>query len=416
MRVGFAIILTVVIASSILLNSYTILPLAFGHGLGKQETQPQDVDDRIAFMNVKIAPELIEYGKLKDIVLTMELVDAQTEEKIPGTAYHLIIEKFADDTLLLDEAFHIMSDSDTLVINFKTTDEGDVVVNGMKMGETLGYMASEDELVVGGPIFNQLGLYSFTIEVVAMEGETLDKDKRATYEALITLAESKTYSVTYDGEEYNLETISYFDNIVDFKFDPDSKSIKMTMPFRWQKDFVEQIPLLHAEIFIPKAFSELAGQELGGLINGIEDPIFVDRSPPGEVVVHYMTPKNRLLNLSEMITNDGMQDDIVEFGLVSLGAVEEEDGKPLPMPVSTGDWSPVMQTSTSGESILVEVQWSPLTIKADEDVTFKLKFIDPESNEEIDNVRFDIMLYDPDENHVDASHRSKQTTYPNLYI
>ena len=159
MRVGFAIILTVVIASSILLNSYTILPLAFGHGLGKQETQPQNVDDRIAFMNVKIAPELIEYGKLKDIVLTMELVDAQTEEKIPGTAYHLIIEKFADDTLLLDEAFHIMSDSDTLVINFKTTDEGDVVVNGMKMGETLGYMASEDELVVGGPIFNQLGLY-----------------------------------------------------------------------------------------------------------------------------------------------------------------------------------------------------------------------------------------------------------------
>ena len=212
-----------------------------------------------------------------------------------------------------------------------------------------------------------------------------------------------------------METISYFDNIVDFKFDPDSKSIKMTMPFRWQKDFVEQIPLLHAEIFIPKEFSELAGQELGGLINGIEDPIFVDRSPPDEVVVHYMTPKNRLLNLSEMITNDGMQDDIVEFGLVSMGAVEEEDGKPLPMPVSTGDWSPVMQTSTSGESILVEVQWSPLTIKADEDVTFKLKFIDPESNEEIENVRFDIMLYDPDENHVDASHRSKQTTYTQTY-
>ncbi len=64
---------------------------------------------------------------------------------------------------------------------------------------------------------------------------------------------------------------------------------------------------------------------------------------------------------------------------------------------------------------MVEVQWSPLTIRTDEEVTFKLRFEDPETNEEIESVRYDIMLYDPDENHVDTSHRSKQTAETQTY-
>ena len=153
----------------------------------------------------------------------MELVDAETEENIPGTAYQITIEKFADKMLLLDEAFHIMNDSDKLVVNFETTESGDLVVKGQKMGETLGYMADDANLVMEGPVFVGLGLYRFTVDVVAIEGETLDADKRAIYEALVILAESKRYFITYDGEEHSLQVISYFDNIVDLEFDTGTK-------------------------------------------------------------------------------------------------------------------------------------------------------------------------------------------------
>lgn len=416
---AYSFILVTVILSTVLTSAYIMIPSAYGHGLGKDDTDPKNLGDRVAFLRTEIVPELKEFGELKDIVLTIQLIDAQTEENIPGMAYHLLIEKFANNKLLLEEAFHIMNDNDNLVINFQTTENGDIDIKGQKTGETLGYMAKDNGLFIEGPIFTHAGLYHLTVEVVAMEGETLDVDERQTYETLITLAESKTFHVKYDGKKYGLETISYFDNIVDFKFDPNRKSITMLMPFNWHEDFVENVSLLHAELFIPKEFTELAKQEFGGLINGIEDPIFVDRSPPDEVVIHYMTPKKRLMNISDRIMQEGTRNDVVEFGLVTKGIVKDDgNGEHIstPEPGSIQEWSPVIETTTSGGSIILQAQWSPISIETDKPVTFKLKFIDPETKEEIENATYTIMFYDPDGNHVDSSHRSKQTDEFQTYI
>lgn len=391
------------------------VPYAEGHGLGRDESEPRNVGDRIAFLRAHISPEMKRVDELRDITLTMELVDAQTRQNIPGVAYHLIIQKFIGDEVLLNETFHIMGDEDRLIIKFETTESGDVVVRGQKMGETLGYMAVDD-LVVEGPIFVKAGLYRFIAEVVAMEGETLGLHEIATFEVLITLAELTSYTVNYNDREYELEVISYFDNIVDFNFDPDTMSIKMLMPFNWDRNFVEQIPLLHAEIFIPKEFSELAGREFVGTINGIEDPIFVDRAPPEEVVIHYMTPNRRMLNIADTVMQQGLRDDVVEFGLIATGIAGDENGVIVAPDDGAREWSPIMETTTSGGSILVQVQWSPITIVTEEDVTFRLNFKDPVTREDINIVRYDIMLYDPDGEHIDASHRSRQSSETQTYV
>ena len=53
-----AFVLAVLITSILLMNAYTV-PDAYGHGLGKKETEPKNVGDRIASLKVEIAPELI---------------------------------------------------------------------------------------------------------------------------------------------------------------------------------------------------------------------------------------------------------------------------------------------------------------------------------------------------------------------
>jgi hypothetical protein len=390
-------------------------PYAYGHGLGKEQTPPQNVGDRLAFIRAAISPELKGYGELRDITLTLDLLDAMSGVNIRGVAYHLKIEKFADKKLLLDDVFHLANENDELTINFRTLESGAVSVRGQKLDDAVGYLAPSEGLVVEGPVFVHGGLYSFATEVISLNGKMLDVNKRATYFALLTLAEGRSYEVDYKGQKYNIGTISYFDNILDFKFDQDKKSITMTMPFDWRRDFVGQVQLLHAELFIPKEFSELANQELVGTINGVEDPIFVDRSPADEVVVHYTTPNKRLLTISDMVTQEEMRSDVLEFGLIAKGPPQGDgDGLPSPLP-SPEEWSPVMETATGGGTVLVQVQWSPVTIATEQPVTFRLKFLDPETRQEINDASYDVMLFDPEGTHVDASHRSKQTAETQTY-
>ena len=59
MQAGYStFVLAVLITSILLMNVYTV-PDAYGHGLGKKETEPKNVGDRIASLKVEIAPELI---------------------------------------------------------------------------------------------------------------------------------------------------------------------------------------------------------------------------------------------------------------------------------------------------------------------------------------------------------------------
>ncbi|MEM2759393.1 MAG: hypothetical protein QXW73_01200 [Nitrososphaerales archaeon] len=226
MKLLFSFALAVLIGMNVNVNQ--MLPNAYAHGLGTEQTLPMNVGDRIAFLRVSIAPELKKFNELKDITLTIEMVDALSGRNIRGAGYHITVEKFANGIVLLEETFHAAKDNEKLVVRFKTTEGGDVFVRGQKVDDTLGYVAT-DTLSVEGPVFMEAGLYRFAMEVVVMDGQIVPIGKRAIFEAFITLAESRTFAVTYNAKQYALETISYFDNIVDFEFEPSSMSIKMIM-------------------------------------------------------------------------------------------------------------------------------------------------------------------------------------------
>ena len=73
------------------------------------------------------------------------------------------------------------------------------------------------------------------------------------------------------------------------------------------------------------------------------------------------------------------------------------------------EFSPPMEAVTEDGDIKVRVSWSPVTIDSGIPIDFKIETIDSNTNKPTSSKLYDSMLFDPDGNHVDASHRSLQS-------
>ena len=398
---------------------FSLLTLAvdnvYGHGLGRGESIAKSIGDKIAKLHVELVPEMKRYGSMNEQSLVLELVDAELNKSISGVGYELRVSRFATNEPLLHERFY--TSSDKVTINFQPTMDDTVSIEG-KRNESNFYIADGSEpLIVKGKAFRDAGLYKIEATVLAIEGKVLDEADRASYELLITLSEARDFKVVYEGKEYSIETISYFDALSGFNFDPASMSIRAIMPFNWDKGFVQEIPLFHFEFYISKEFDALANKEFKGLLNGIEEPITVDRAAEGFVVVHYMTPKSRLLSISDKVLTMPDMKDVMIIELVPVGEVKDgkEGTQQGQVDLSTLDWSPIMTARSSKGSVLVEMQFAPSTINVNDTVYFKFVFKDPKTGEELKSVRYDVMLYDVNGEHVDRSHRSKTMRTVQVY-
>lgn len=400
----FLVMITV--ALLLLLSTLTVEDV-YSHGLGRGESIVKSVGNKIAKLYVELVPEMKRYGSMNEQSLVLELKDAESNEGIKGVGYELRVSRFATNELLLHDRFY--SSTDKVTINFQPTMDDTISIEGKRHDQF--YIADGSEpLIIKGKAFRDAGLYRIEATVLAIGGKTLDESDRASYELLITLSEAREFKVVYEGKEYSIETISYFDALSDFNFDPASMSIRAVMPFNWDREFVKDIPLFHFEFYISKEFHALANKEFKGMLNGVEEPITVDRAAEGFVVVHYMTPKNRLLSIADKVLAmpDAMRDSMI-VELVPVGDVKDgvSTTQQDQVDLSTLDWSPILTATSSKGSILVEMQFAPNTINVNDTVYFKFVFKDPKTGEELKNVRYDVMIYDVNDEHVDRSHRSK---------
>ncbi len=368
---------------------------AYGHGLAKEEVGPKNIGDKLVSMSVELEPEFKHADKLEDVTLHVRFYDYISEEEknpIPGVAAYIEIYRFRDNTLLLNETFHIMSDVDDLSILFKPAEEIKIV--GMKMG-SFGYMRTSfnDMIVVEGPIFTTAGLYKLKITPIALDSDSLPKEDRKTFESLITLAEIKDTPLLYKGKEYVIETISYYDSITDIESNDADLSIKSYMPFDWT--LVDEIELLHFEYYLPKGF-ELAEKDIKGYINGMEQSIFIDReSKDWGAIVHFMIGNNRLRELSNVMEGEDMKRAVIE---IKAGSQE---------------WSPVTSIKTSKGSMIADISWSPVTIDDKQETQFSIMFKDASTNEMLHGITYDISILDEDGNIV--TERKMQDSSTQVY-
>ena len=117
---------------------------------------------------------------------------------------------------------------------------------------------------------------------------------------------------------YHIEELmfaTYFDKIDQFHYDNKDKKLTAQMPFNWNKDFIESIPFVHAEYYIPKTVDIFNNHEILLTINDVSFFGTIDRSGDEEIVVHFLLSSKKLLKLFDEIPTD--QDDKIIFGIES---------------------------------------------------------------------------------------------------
>ncbi len=409
------------LALVMLLLNVPLASVVYAHGLGKETIGPKRVGDRLISLDVSLQPEIRDADKPVDITLRLNAIDEESKNLIKGIlVYDITINKFADNKIF-KERFHTAQDQDTLTVVFKPnanlTEAS--IVKGVVVSN-MGYESYDDKgIIIEGPLFLDAGLYILTIDLLAIDSNFLSEP--VTYIAKLTIAEHKIWNISYEDITGSIETISYFDKVRDLNIYKDSNGnyrIDAISNFSWSRDFIKDVPLLHFEYYIPKEMHELAMRELKGYINGIEVPVFIDRAAGNYVIVHYMIQNNKMLDMVNHVPNDSK--DKLIFSIVTGKLVEglessSTDGNVSNIDFSKLIWSEPIQIKSSNNSFVVEVMYAPVEPNINTPVVFKIKLYNANNMQEITSLRYDIMLYDSNGNHMANTHRSVQTKDTQIY-
>ncbi len=125
------------------------------------------------------------------------------------------------------------------------------------------------------------------------------------FDAGVSLPETDNYQV-YDKDygNQNVTLIAYYDQISNFQYNTDTKTISFVMPFNWDPDNVKQVSVVHQELKIPRTFSDFIVTKYDVSINGVMIPdkeISIDDYSSDERIVHLILYKTDVANAGPLM-------------------------------------------------------------------------------------------------------------------
>ena len=278
--------------------------------------------DRKADLIIKMTPHVVTTETLQKQnqkpIIQFKLYDPATKEGFKHVTYFITIEK--DGKKLLSDWFH--DHKGDLKIEMKPSDEERITVYGEPDPILQAFTGTEDSPVIAtGPIFSEGGLYHFIVRVATIDYDRsfIPDDKQPVYDGWLSVGSTENQQISLsDGEQVQIQIISYYDDLKDFRFDPTKRQIEFTMPFDWNITRLEENNLMvHQEITIPKQ-SELASVSYIGKVNGIDvtKNLMLDDSNSTKNVIHFMLPKPVVLQIAEQVNNNGqVGNKLMQFSL-----------------------------------------------------------------------------------------------------
>ncbi|MFQ5969308.1 MAG: hypothetical protein ACE5J2_02280 [Nitrososphaerales archaeon] len=370
-------LLILTLAATILLVALIQIPVpAYGHGLANDIAPAATMGDIKVTVFVKMTPAFLKASIPEDATIQIIFQNVETGQPIPHVTYFVRIDK--DGKVLMADRFH--DHEGDLEIKIRPKEAQETTVFGEKEPILGGWFSRGGPVLAEGPIFLDGGMHHFYVEILSIVNDNTILDQPVKFDAYVTVGERTTYTVTDGGgQQYTLGISTYFDKIKEFEYDDKNKVIEFSMPFTWDMGFLGQVPLVHEEVVIPKAFSELMSGGYKATVNGIEVPrtaIMIDDADPEKRLVHYMLTNEKLMRIAEKVH-------------------EQSDGSPAEVAIFTLRPSePVfpLQTFTPNEIYKVELSWSPATIEPGKPTKFIFNFRDPKTDSTIRQVPYTFML------------------------
>ena len=351
------------------LIGFAVIP-AYGDGLASETLPPSVIGDRNVTLAINSSPFLIDNSHA-GTQINFALLDVNNQQ--PVSEVTLSITAFKGDKSLFGHIFK--SDNGNFLINMTPEPSGSISID-----ETSGIFSSltgqhSGDYNVKGPIFNEGGLYRFKIEILTMGSYNNQVSK--SYNAAISIPETMQYQV-HDKEygNQNVTIIGFYDQISNFRYDSDKKSMSFSMPFDWSDDNVKQVSVVHQEIKIPKSFSDFIVTKYDAYVNGIklsDKAISIDDYSSDERIVHLILYKQDLSNVARQ-QHDSKSD--MDFILSPSNETE----------------FPIVQYTRNAQ-YKVSLSWDPPKIMLGSTTKFSFQVLDPYLiNKTVDSIDYDFSI------------------------
>jgi hypothetical protein len=344
---------------------------AFGHGLGGETHPPVSLDGRDVTLSIDISPSIFDKDE-PERYITVNLSESKNLSVVEHVTFALEMTK--DGERIFRRILH--DDFGNLIIKVINDDSDEIKIKGDKSPGVEAWMKTATEPVtMTGNIFNSGGLYEYKVEILTADSDFNFLDKRLELVGAINLAEHNTYDVLDSKENtHQINVISYFDTINDFKFNSDK--INFSMPFDWNQDF-EQLSVVHQEVRISKGFSEFLHTRYDATINGVQLPDTVvtidDYSFSDGRTVHLVLNRAELKQIREQAMESSDSKMFFEMG------PSKKQGLPL-------------ESATPDMKYNVNLSWEPVIIKAGEDVTLLLQANEPFTDKSNKNIEYEVEM------------------------
>ncbi len=370
-----------------------LVPDVFGHGLGGDQAPALSFGDMEVTVSTELDPSDITVGEVNSANMKVRFFDTKTDQTLEKVTYRIEIWHSGD--LLARNLFYDVDG--VLDVEIRPISE----CSEMELWKCTDYFGSEhvsapgalyaegtQRPVIKGPIFNEGGLYNIKVDI---EGATSPKTSVATvlsYDTFVSVAQEQHFTIqTASAEEIPAIVKTYYDQVKNFQYDSNDKSIYFEMPFNWDPTYVDQVQVVHEEIRVPKGFSPYAeGKQFVGYVNGVEvsgrallnDPYSSEETN----IVHFLITKSELQRINNILGSDNYDNDLMKLRLVPQSEVSKNSVERYLVDTENFERAPTD----------VVVQWDG-RFGAGDEIPFEITFFD-ENRNLIKDVRYAFQLFD----------------------
>ena len=316
----------------------TILPDAFGHGLGGDQAPAISFEGMEVTVRTDLTPSDITIGDIDDVNMKIRFFDTLTDTTLEKVTYRIEVWRSGD--LLARNLFYDLDGRLDVEIRPNencnkpelwqcTVYGGSEHVSAPEALYVYGEPCNDNNLetcarpTITGPIFEKGGLYNIRVDI---EGATSPKTQLAnllSYDTFVSVAQEQDFLIQTANAEVPVIVKTYYDHVENFEFNPSDNSISFDMAFDWNPGYVDLVQVVHEEVRVPKSFVPYAeGKQFKGYVNGIEidqrallnDPYSYDDTN----VVHFLVSKNELQRINDSIGSSNYDNKNMNLKLVPL--------------------------------------------------------------------------------------------------
>ena len=281
---------------------------AYGHGLGSEIMPPVMLGNRnvtLAISESQLTPDSAQSSK----IIAINLYETDTKKPVRDVTFHVIASR--EGTALFDHTFQRI-DGD-LDIDIITTDEKEVKIKEESGASWFGSLvgSKSNVAIVTGPIFGSGGTYHFKVEVLSADSYSNKLNPPLNYDIGLSIPDMQSFKVTdTHNTEQAIDVITYYDQIADFEYIAQDKTIQFMMPFDWSEKNLSQVSVVHQEIRLSKSFGDILSSKYIGHVNGVrlaENSVIIDDYSTPDRLVHIIVNQNDLYKLKDAVSGNHMK-------------------------------------------------------------------------------------------------------------